>query len=156
MIHRRIATLALALMMCFLLLSHYDDPQFFLFHFYESLIYLAIPVMLFYFEDRWAYMLGILAPVAWLVLLFAIGGFSGMWRQLSLVSHFHRPDFAANLLGALAAVLSIVMVVMCANRWRREFSGLGKTASTFLISLAIVVAYYGVMVFWFLKWPVVS
>ena len=156
MIHRRIATLSLALMMCFLLLSHFDSPQFFLFHFYESLIYLVIPVMLFYFEDRWAYMLGILAPIIWLLMLFAVGGFAGMYRQLSLVFHFQRPDFLANLLAAVAALLSVVMVVMCANRWRREFAGLGKTWSTFLISLGVVALYYGAMVYWFLRWPVVS
>ena len=58
MVHRGVASLALALATCFLVLSHFD-PQFFLVHFYESLIYLAIVLMLFYFEDRWAYMLGI-------------------------------------------------------------------------------------------------
>ncbi len=39
--------LALAIMTSFLVLSHYD-PQFFLLHFYESLMYIAIVVLLFY------------------------------------------------------------------------------------------------------------
>jgi hypothetical protein len=49
--HRGIATLATALMICFLILSAME-PEFFLLHFYESLIYLAIVLMLFYFEER--------------------------------------------------------------------------------------------------------
>ena len=47
--HRGIATLASALMICFLVLSAME-PEFFLLHFYESLIYLAIVLMLFYFR----------------------------------------------------------------------------------------------------------
>ncbi len=56
MVHRGIVSLALAVMTCFLALSHFDS-QFFLIHFYESLIYIAIALMLFLFEDRWAYMI---------------------------------------------------------------------------------------------------
>ncbi len=51
--HRGIATLASALLICFLLLSHFE-PEFFLLHLYQSLIYLVIVLLLFYFEDRWA------------------------------------------------------------------------------------------------------
>jgi hypothetical protein len=44
--HRGIATVASALMVSFLVLSAME-PEFFLLHFYESLIYLAIVLMLF-------------------------------------------------------------------------------------------------------------
>ncbi len=60
MVHRGIATLAGALMLPFLYLSNLE-PQFFLLYLYPSLMYLAIILMLFYFEDRFAYMLGIVA-----------------------------------------------------------------------------------------------
>src|SRR5713226_3186808 len=70
--HRGIATLASALLICFLLLSHFE-PEFFLLHLYQSLIYLVIVLLLFYFEDRWAYMIGILAPAVWLLLNYATG-----------------------------------------------------------------------------------
>ena len=150
MIHRGIATLALTLMMCFLVLSHYD-PQFFLLHFYESLIYLAIVVMLFYFEDRWAYMLGILAPAAWLLLTFISGGMPGIVRQAGLLLRLQRPDFAANVLGALAVALSVLMIIVCARRWRREFAGTGKGWSTFLPSLGVIVVYYGVLLVFILR-----
>jgi len=51
MIHRGIISLALALMTCFLALSHFDS-QFFLIHFYESLIYIVIVLMFFPHPDR--------------------------------------------------------------------------------------------------------
>ena len=152
MVNRGIATLAAALMLCFLLLSHFD-AQFFLVHFYESLIYVAILLMLFYFEDRWAYMLGILAPASWLVLITAIGGLPGFLRQIGLLFHLERPDFAANFLGAVTFLLAVTMIVYCSAAWRRQFAGLGKGWKTFLPCLGVVAVYYAVMVLWILHWP---
>jgi hypothetical protein len=156
MVHKGIATLALALMMCFLLLSHFD-AQFFLIHFYESLIYLVILLMLFYFEDRWAYMLGIVAPAGWLFLTFVTGGFGEFDRQIIRLTHAEAPDYTASFLGGIISVLSVAMVAFCALRWKREFAGTGKGLSTFLVSFGIVAAYDLVMVFWFwqaVKWPI--
>jgi hypothetical protein len=48
------------------------EPNFLLLHFYQTIVYLALLILLFYFEDRWAYMIGILAPAGWLVLAFAM------------------------------------------------------------------------------------
>lgn len=68
----RYRRLAGAQVFCFLLLSHLE-PDFFLIHFYQTTIYLALLILLFYMEDRWAYMIGLLAPAAWLVMAFATG-----------------------------------------------------------------------------------
>lgn len=152
MIHRGIATIALALALCFLLLSHFD-PQFFLIHFYESLIYLVILLMLFYFEDRWAYMMGIVAPAMWMVLTISWSGIAAIGRQVLGAFRPGSPFFPADLLTTAALVLSVVLIVSCANRWRREFAGLRKGWSTLLISLAIAGAYYAVVVIWILRWP---
>ena len=146
--NRGIATLALALAAGFFFLSNYD-PQFFLFHFYESMIYLVIVLMLFYFEDRWAYMLGILAPAGWLLLEFASGGIGDFLRQFGRVLTAQAPANAASFVGAIISILSIAMIVFCAYRWKREFSGLKKGLSTFIVSLGIIVVYYGLMVLWF-------
>ena len=152
MMNRGIATVSLALMFCFLLLAHFDS-QFFLIHFYESLIYLAIVLMLFYFEDRWAYMLGIVAPTTWIVLTFVSGGLPGMFRQVELAVRLRHPDAMANLIGGVTLLLSLLMIGFCANRWRHEFKGLGKTRSTLLVCLGVAVAYYGFLVVWILRWP---
>jgi len=155
MVHRGIASLALSLGLCFLLLSHFD-AQFFLIHFYESLIYLAIVLMLFYFEDRWAYMMGIVAPIAWLILNLAWSGASGLARDVSLAFHATNPFFPTGLLTSLAVVLSFGLIATCAYRWRREFAGLHRGWSTLLISIAVVGVYYAVLVLWILRWPPVA
>jgi hypothetical protein len=152
MVNRGIATIAVALALCFLLLSHFD-PQFFLIHFYESLIYVVIVLMLFYFEDRWAYMMGMVAPPIWLILTLAWNGVSAIGREVVGAFQPESPFFASNLLTTVAIVLSVVMVAGCANRWRREFTGLRKGWSTFLITFAIAAAYYALMVVWILRFP---
>jgi len=58
--------------LCFLLLSCLE-PDFFLLHFHQTFVYLAILILLFCMEDRWAYRIGIVAPAAWLVMTFASG-----------------------------------------------------------------------------------
>jgi hypothetical protein len=152
MIHRGIATIALALALCFLLLSHFDS-QFFLIHFYESLIYLAIVLMLFYFEDRWAYMMGIVAPAIWLALTATWSGAPEIWRQVSRAFHARSAFFPIDLLTTLALGLSMVLMIGCANRWRHEFAGLRKGWSTLLVSFGIAAVYYAVVVVWILGWP---
>lgn len=52
-----IAALAELRVVCFLLLTHLE-PDFFLLHFYQTIIYLAILVLFFYRGDRSAYMIG--------------------------------------------------------------------------------------------------
>ena len=54
--YRDIATLAGVQTLCFLVLTHLE-PNFFLIHSYQSILYIAILVMLFYMEDHWAYKL---------------------------------------------------------------------------------------------------
>lgn len=152
MIHRGIASLAVGLALCFLLLSRFD-PQFFLIHFYESLIYLAIVLMLFYLEDRWAYMMGMVAPAAWLVLAGLWGGLRSLPTAIAPAFHPGDAFFPVGLLTVFVIVLSIALIVCCANRWRREFTGLHKGRSTLLVSLAIVAVYYAVLVVWILRWP---
>jgi hypothetical protein len=152
MTHRGLATISSALAICFLLLSHFDG-QFFPVHFYESLIYLAIVLMLFYFEDRWAYMIGMLAPAAWLGLNFAWGGLHSLVVQVTSAVHPHDPFFAMGVLSTAATVLSFAMIASSAYRWEREFKGLGKGWSTLVISAGVVGAYYAIIVVWILRWP---
>jgi hypothetical protein len=147
-IYRDIATLTGAQVICFFLLSHYD-PSFFLLHFYQTIIYIAILVMLFYMEDRWAYMIGMLAPAVWLGLAFATGLLGAASRQLLRLGHGQEPTNAVSFLAAVTALLSICMIGVCVRRWLKEYAGLGKSLSTFAVSLGIVAVYYGILVFWF-------
>ena len=146
--YREIAALAGLQILCFLLLSHLE-PSFFLLHFYQTIVYLAILIMLFYMEDRWAYMIGIVAPALWLVMTFATGLLQGALRQLLQLSEGKGLSNMVSFLAAISAILSILMIWACSRRWIREYAGLGKTIVTFGVSSAIVVAYYAIMVVWF-------
>lgn len=145
---RDIATLSSLLIICFLLLTHLE-PDFFMFHLYQSIVYIAILLMLFYMEDRWAYMIGILAPAAWLVITFETGMLGAALRQLFKLTSARAVTNEVSLVGGITALLSVVMIVFCGYRWKRHYSGLGKGLSTFLVSLVIVAAYYAILVIWF-------
>jgi len=147
-VYRDVATLASLQVICFLLLT-YLEPDFFLLHLYQTIIYMAILLMLFYMEDRWAYMIGMLAPAAWLVMAFATGMLGGALRQLFRVAQVQWPSNQVSLLAAVTAILALTMIGVCAYHWKRSFAGLGKGLSTFLVSLGVVVVYYGILVVWF-------
>lgn len=149
--YRDIATIAALQVVCFSVLGHFE-PQFFLLHLYQTVIYMAILILLFYMEDRWAYMIGMLAPVAWLGMVFATGLLGGAARQLVRLTRAEAVTNDVSFIAAVSAVLSILMIVFCARHWRREYAGLGKTASTFAISVGIVAVYYGILAIWFWNW----
>jgi hydrogenase-4 membrane subunit HyfE len=148
--HRGIATLSSAMMVCFFVLSSME-PEYILLHFYQSLIYLVIVLMLFYFHDRWAYAIGILAPSVWLVLAYGIGLMGGAMRQVSRLMRAQRPTSDVSVVVAIMIILSVLLIVSCAYRWRQEHSGLGKGVRTFLVSFGVVAAYNAILIFWFYR-----
>jgi len=148
MVHRGIATLSGAMMLCFLILSGLDT-QFFFLHFYESLIYLVIILMLFYFADHWAYMLGIMAPTVWILQQLVMGFLWNVLRSTaSYVTGGERPT-GTDVITVLTAILAVMMIIFCVRHWRREFSGLGKFWPTFVGSLVVIIIYYGILWYWF-------
>jgi len=146
--YRDIATVAALQVLCFSFLGHFE-PQFFLLHLYQTVIYMAILILLFYMDDRWAYMIGMLAPVAWLSTVFATGLLGGATRQVLRLTRGQGVTNEVSFIAAVAAVLSVLMIVFCARPWKREYSGLGKTASTFAISVGVVAVHYGILAIWF-------
>jgi hypothetical protein len=146
--YRDIATLAGAQVVCFLVLTHLE-PNFFLVHLYQSILYIGILVMLFYMEDRWAYMIGMLASVVWLAMAYMVGILGSAARQLV---EFRGGATTANLVGLIAlttALLAVLMIALCGRHWIKEYAGLGKAWSTFLVSFGIVAVYYGILIRWF-------
>jgi hypothetical protein len=124
--HRDIATLSALQVICFLLLS-YLEPDFFVLHFYQTIVYLAILIMLFFMENRWAYMIGMVAPASRLLMIFARGLLGGAARQLLPLGQGHAIANPVSLLAAVSAVISLLMVATGARRWRREYAGLGQS-----------------------------
>lgn len=146
--YRDIAALAGVQIFCFLLLSHLE-PHFFLIHFYQTTIYLALLILLFYMEDRWAYMIGMLAPAAWLVVAFATGLLGAAIRQIFLVGGGTGLTNLVSLIAGVTTILSLLMIGACGRHWFREYAGLGKSLNTFAVSFGIVAVYYTILVVWF-------
>src|SRR6266566_2872849 len=132
--HRGIATVASALMLSFLILSEME-PEFFLLH--------------FYFQDKWAYMLGMVAPAVWLILAYGVGLLGGAMRQVSKLMRAQRPTSEVSVMVVILTILAVLLISFCAYRWKRQYAGLGRGRTTFLVSLAIVIAYNAILVVWF-------
>jgi hypothetical protein len=147
-LNRGIATVAGLQVVLFSVLTHFE-PQFFLLHLYQTIIYMAILILLFYMEDRWAYMIGMLAPVAWLGMVFATGLLAGAARQVLRLMRGQAVSNDVSFIAAISAVLAVLMIIFCARHWKREYAGVGKTATTFAISLGVVAVYYGILAIWF-------
>ena len=146
--YRDIAALAGAQLVCFSLLAHFE-PDFFLIHLYQTILYIAILVMLFYMEDRWAYMIGMVASVVWLGMAYATGILGSAVRQLAELRSNTPNINAVGFIALLTALIAILMIVLTARHWQKEYSGLGKTRSTFLVSFGIVAVYYLILIAFF-------
>jgi hypothetical protein len=149
MVHRGLATLSGGLMVCFFLLATWE-PQYFLLHFYQALMYLALILLLFFFEDHWAYALGMQLPLVWLALTTLGTGLMGGAMQQGM--RFVRGQGVTNRTGPMAlivAALGILLFINCALHWRREISGLRMARPTFLTAAVIVAVYYSVLITWF-------
>lgn len=148
--HRGIATLASAMMVCFFVLSTME-PDFVVLHFYQSIIYLVIVLMLFYFEDRWAYMLGMMVPAVWLLLAYGLGMVGGAMRQVSRLMRAQRPTSDVSTMIIVMVILAVGLIAASAYRWRREYAGQGKTLQTVAVSAIAVIAYYGILIYGFFR-----
>ena len=116
---------------------------------YKTCFLWSILILLFYMEDRWAYMIGMLAPIAWLGMVFATGLLGGATRQVLRLTRGETITNDVSFIAAVSALLSILMIIFCARHWKRKYAGLGKTASTFAISVGVVAIYYGILAVWF-------
>jgi hypothetical protein len=146
--YRDIATLAGAQIICFIVLTHLE-PNFFLLHLYQSILYIGILVMLFYMEDRWAYMIGMLASVVWLGMAYAAGMLGSAIRQALASITGVSTTTPVGILTLLTALIAVLMLAFCGRHWRKEYSGSGKTRNTLLVSSGIVAVYFGILVAWF-------
>lgn len=122
--------------------------QFFFFDLFKSLIYLLIAVMVFFGDNVYSYMLGMLAPPLWFLLNIILGGFFEEFAVLFSYLAGKEVPPTDTPLHALAILLQAVLVVLCWRAWKREVPGpfIGRP---FAICLAISLAYVGVLAVWY-------
>lgn len=146
--YRDIAALAGAQVLCFLVLAQLE-PRFVVIHLYQSVLYMAILILLYYREDRWAYMIAMLASAAWLGLAYVSRILSLAVQRLLTVRSSDTNEIFVSLVAVATALLALLMIALCARHWGKEYAGLGKTSSTFFVSSGIVALYYGILLHWF-------
>jgi len=123
-------------------------PQLFVLRLLQSLIYVAIVVMVFTGEDRYSYMLGIVAPLLWFVLAMLLGGF---FHDLAVLgrSVINKPiGLSDTPLQGIAVLCEVGVVVAALRAWRKQVSEkfFGKT---FRVGLLVSVVYIGLLLAWY-------
>ncbi|MGB7590630.1 MAG: hypothetical protein WCD04_15595 [Terriglobia bacterium] len=122
-------------------------PHYFTFELLKSLIFLAIALMVFFGEDRFSYMLGMVAPILGFGLNILLGGFFGEFKGLFNALTGKGSPLMSTPLHGLSILLEIVLIIVCYRAWRKQVTEkfFGKT---FWISLAISIGYVAVLVGW--------
>lgn len=146
--NRDIAGLAGLQALCFIALTQLE-PHFFLIHLYQLIPYIAILVFLADRKERWAYMLGPIVSVAWLFLAYSAGLLDSAVVRLRTIGSPPLTSNVVALLALITAAVAVTMIIRCRVHWMREFGGTGLARTTFIISLAVVAGYYGILLHWF-------
>ena len=124
-------------------------PQFFFFELAKSTIYIAIGVLVFFGEDRYSYMLGIVAPPVWFLADIVVGGFLHEFGVLA--SYLTMKDIGPldSPLHALARLSGILLVTLSYRAWNKEVTEklFGKT---FQVALGVSLAYAAGLAVWYL------
>ncbi|HTS68438.1 MAG TPA: hypothetical protein VMO17_05605 [Terriglobia bacterium] len=122
-------------------------PQFFFYELLTSTIFVVIAVMVFFGEDKFPYMLGMLAPFLWSILRLLTGGFI---REIRVLIGFlsGRPSGPLDTpLHGFAILSGLVLMILSARAWRKQVTEkfFGKT---FVTALIVTLLWLGVTFAW--------
>jgi hypothetical protein len=124
-------------------------PQYFPYELLKSLIYVVIAMMVFFGENTYSYMLGIVAPIVGIIYNILLGGFfsefSVLWASVTM-----KPLPAMDTpLHGLAILTEVLLIILCLRVWRKEVTGpfFGKV---FGVSLVISLVYTGILAGWYM------
>lgn len=123
-------------------------PEFFPFELLKSLIFVAITMMVFFGENKYSYMLGVVAPILVMLFRMLLGGFFDEFAVLWASVTMQPLPVLDTPLHALAIITQILLVILSIRAWRKEVteSFFGKT---FGICLAIAFANVVVLAGWY-------
>jgi hypothetical protein len=123
-------------------------PHYFTFELLKSVIYLAIALLVFFGEDRFSYMLGIVTPPLRFILAILLGGFFGEFKVLFDALTGKPPAPLDTPLHGLSILLEILLMIVCYRAWRKQVTEkfFGKT---FGICLAVAIGYDVILAGWY-------
>jgi flagellar biosynthesis protein FliQ len=121
-------------------------PEFFFYELLTGTVFVVIAVMVFFGGDKFPYMLGMIAPVLWLVfdvLVERLRAFAVLFRFLS----FERTHPLDTPLHGIALLMGVVLAIFSARAWRKQVTErfLGKT---FFTALIVALIWIGILAGW--------
>lgn len=140
--------LAALLTTVFIVAAAFALPQLFFFELAKSFVFMAIAVLVFFGEDRFGYMLGMVFPVLWFLTDILVGIFRD---DFGILFRYLRRESLGPLetpLHGLARLAAVFLLLACFRSWSKEVPEklVGKT---FWISLGISVGYILVLTVWY-------
>lgn len=140
--------LAAFLTVTFMVAGAFTLPQLFYFELAKSAIFIAVAVMVFYGENRYSYMLGMVFPPLWFLVDVLAGGLVGDFRVLFEYLGGKSIGQVSTPLDGFARLSAIFLFIVCLRAWRREVGGRfwGKA---FGLCLGISLAYVIILAFWY-------
>jgi hypothetical protein len=121
--------------------------EFFAFELVKSSIYIAIAVLVYYGENQYSFMLGIIAPPLWFI-VDILGGI--FFRDFQVLYSYLMGKGVAPLetpLDGLARISAAVLMVVSIQAWRREVPG-RFISKPFWTSVVVSLVYAAVLMGW--------
>jgi hypothetical protein len=122
-------------------------PEFFVYQLLTSMIFLVVALLVFFGEDEFPYMLGMIAPILWWIFSLLVGGLFGDLKELlAFVGGRPIPPMETPLHG-LALLMGLLLLIVAARAWRKQITQkfLGKT---FAVALVVGLVWVGVLAGW--------
>jgi len=121
--------------------------EFFIYELLTSTIFVVIAVMVFFGEDKFPYMLGMIAPTLWIIFRLLTGGFI---REFGVLIHFLTGRPFGHLdtpLHGFAILTALALLFLSARAWRKQVTEkfFGKT---FAIASVVGVIWIAVLAVW--------
>ena len=139
---------ATALTVVLIVASAFALPQFFFFELAKSAIFIAIGVLIFFGDNRYSYMLGMLAAPVWWLADIIVGGF---FQQFSVLVNYLGMREIGPLdtpLHALSRLASLLLVVLSYRAWNKEVPE-NLFGKTFKVCLGISLVFAAVLAAWY-------
>jgi hypothetical protein len=122
-------------------------PELFIGELLTSTVFVVIAVMVFFGEDKFPYMLGMVAPALWFIFSLLTGGFIA---DLGAMLRFLRGRSLGPLetpLHGFAILAGLALLIFSARAWRKQVTD--KFFGKIFAGAAIVsLVWVGILVFW--------
>jgi hypothetical protein len=139
--------LAAFLTLVLVVASAFSIPELFIYELLTSTVFVVIAVMVFFGEDKFPYMMGMVAPIVWLIFGLltgaVIGDLAAMFRFLS-----GKPSGPMETpLHGFALLAGLALLILSARAWRKQVTEkfLGKTFTT---ATVVSLIWAGILYFW--------